>query len=143
MKRKPGRPRKEISLAEMEKLLRMHCTLLEVAAWFNCSVDIIERRVLEATGKRFAEFSGEKRNAGKASLRRVQFNKALKGDRTMMVWLGKQYLDQSDKSEVKQHGTLEIYAMKDDERRARIEELTRRRIEAAPEALVTNVSDSD
>lgn len=143
MKRKPGRPRKEISLAELEKLCRMQCTLLEVAAWFNCSVDLIEMRVKEATGKCFSEYSDEKKSAGKASLRRVQFNKALKGDRTMMVWLGKQYLDQSDKSEVKQHGTLEIYAMTTDERRARIEELTRRRIEAAPSTLITDVSDSD
>ena len=35
----------------------------------------------------------------KESLRRAQLGKALKGDNTMMVWLGKQILDQRDKTQ--------------------------------------------
>jgi hypothetical protein len=140
-RKKPGPKRKEISIAELDKLCGMQCTIIEIAGWFKCSVDTIETRVLEATGKRFSEYFEEKRGAGKAALRRRQFQRAMGGNGTMLVWLGKQYLDQSDKSEVKQHGTLDIYAMTADERLARIEELQRKRLAAAP--VVTDVSDSD
>ncbi len=37
---------------------------------------------------------------GKASLRRMQFKGAESGNTTMLVWLGKQYLEQKDKSEL-------------------------------------------
>lgn len=40
----------------------------------------------------FELFSGK----GKASLRRRQFQAALDGDRTMLIWLGKNYLGQSE-----------------------------------------------
>jgi len=36
----------------------------------------------------------------KQSLRRKQVNLALRGNVTMLIWLGKQWLDQSDKREV-------------------------------------------
>lgn len=40
----------------------------------------------------FKKFSAN----GRMSLRREQFRKAIDGDRTMLIWLGKQYLDQRD-----------------------------------------------
>lgn len=40
---------------------------------------------------------------GKSSLRRHQFKVAAKGNPTMLIWLGKQYLEQADKSEMR-HG---------------------------------------
>ena len=36
---------------------------------------------------------------GKISLRRAQFEKAIGGNVAMMIWLGKQHLDQRDKIE--------------------------------------------
>ena len=41
----------------------------------------------------------EGRDHGKVSLRRAQLQAALKGDRTMLVWLGKQLLKQKDRIE--------------------------------------------
>ena len=43
-------------------------------------------------------FFSKKENYGKASLRRKQWNLAEK-NATMGIWLGKQYLEQSDKIE--------------------------------------------
>ena len=43
--------------------------------------------------------------SGKASLRRQQLRAAEDGDRQMLLWLGKQYLDQTDKKEVKKQTT--------------------------------------
>ena len=36
---------------------------------------------------------------GRMSLRREQYRLAMDGDRTMLIWLGKQYLGQADKVE--------------------------------------------
>lgn len=41
---------------------------------------------------------------GRASLRRMQFQSAQKGNITMQIWLGKQYLGQSDKREIETTG---------------------------------------
>ena len=37
-----------------------------------------------------------------------QFELAKKGDRAMLIWLGKQRLDQSDKKEIKQENTGQL-----------------------------------
>lgn len=48
----------------------------------------------------FTAYSQEKKAEGRELLRKKQFDIALDGDKTMLVWLGKQYLGQTDKSEV-------------------------------------------
>jgi len=45
----------------------------------------------------FEFYSGE----GRMSLRREQFRVAMEGDRQMLLWLGKQYLGQTEKTEKK------------------------------------------
>lgn len=92
----------EIDWDEFDKLCYMQCTASEIAAWFECSVDTIERRVQEKHNVKFAEYYAEKKEKGKISLRRAQFQAAtVKGNTSLMIWLGKQYLGQSDKLEQK------------------------------------------
>ncbi|RTL05201.1 hypothetical protein EKK58_08615 [Candidatus Dependentiae bacterium] len=95
---KTGRPRIEINWDEMAKLMSIQATLREVAGWFECSEDTIERACLRDQGLTFAEYSVQKRQSGKISLRRKQFEVALKGDGnvSMLIWLGKQYLEQGE-----------------------------------------------
>ena len=50
------------------------------------------------TGMSFDEYFAQKRGSGKTSLRRAQWLSAQKGNPTMLIWLGKQYLGQRDKS---------------------------------------------
>jgi ubiquinone biosynthesis protein UbiJ len=53
----------------------------------------------------------------KPKLRKAQFDCALGGNATMLIWLGKQYLGQIDKQEMKVDGGVQIvYGDKDDER---------------------------
>jgi len=95
-----GRPRIEFTeemWKEFESLCEIQCTLIEVASWFRCSEDTIERRVKEKYDTTFAEVFKLKRGVGRISLRRRQFQKAEEGHPTMLIWLGKQYLDQKDK----------------------------------------------
>ncbi len=94
-----GRPKIEIDWEQFDKLCELQCTLVEFASWFNCSDDTIERRVLETHGIKFAEYFSLKRGRGKISLRRKQMDIALNGNVTMLIWLGKQHLGQSDKRE--------------------------------------------
>ena len=95
-----GRPKKEIDWVEFEKLCYFQCTLREISGWYECSEDTIERRCEEQYGMKFADVYAQKRQGGKISLRRRQFQMAEKHP-VMAIWLGKQYLEQSDKHEQK------------------------------------------
>lgn len=99
-----SKKRIEIDQTQFEKLCEIQCTCFEIAGWFRCSVDTIERWCKQKYNKRFAEIYEEKRQIGRISLRRVQFQEALKGNTTLLIWLGKQYLGQTDveKTEIKQ-----------------------------------------
>ena len=48
----------------------------------------------------FCGFIKKGMEQGKASLRRMQYGAANKGNVTMQIWLGKQYLGQNDKQEI-------------------------------------------
>ena len=96
-----GRPRKEINIKEFEKLCGLLCTEEEIAAFFNMSVDTLATRVEEHYGCTFSEVFAEKRQFGKMSLRRKQHRLAEK-NAAMAIFLGKNYLNQSDKQEIDQ-----------------------------------------
>jgi len=89
-KPKRGRPKKHVDLELVEKLAHIQCTYSEIASTLSISVDTLTRnKDFAATYKRGAE-------SGRKSLRRMQFESANKGNITMQIWLGKQYLGQSD-----------------------------------------------
>lgn len=91
-----ARPRIEIDKDQFEKLCGIQCTEEEVACFFGCSVDTVERWCKREYGMRFADVFKEKRKKGKVSLRRLQWQSAERGNVSMLIWLGKQYLGQSD-----------------------------------------------
>ena len=94
---KGGRPRKEISQDTFEKLCEIQCTLAEIAGVLRVSEDTVERWCERTYKLGFAECFKKFSAAGKTSLRRQQFDLAKKGNATMLIWLGKQYLGQSEK----------------------------------------------
>jgi hypothetical protein len=96
-KNRGGRPRIQIDWDEFDKLCLLQCTLEEIASWFDCSVDTIENRVKREKHCGFSEYSKKRGSKGKISLRRHQWKAAEKGNITMLIWLGKQVLGQSDK----------------------------------------------
>jgi len=95
-----GRPRIEIDKEDFEKLCGFQSTLLEIAGWFKCSDDTIEKWCKRTYKTTFTDINKRLSAGGKSSLRREQFKKALGGNVTMLIWLGKQHLDQKDKTEV-------------------------------------------
>lgn len=96
-----GRPLKAINWAEVEKLCALQCTEEEIASFLGISVDTLYRACKREHRLNFAEYFKQKKGLGKISLRRSQWLLAQKGNVTMQIWLGKQYLDQRDKTENK------------------------------------------
>lgn len=90
-----GRPPIEINQKQFENLCGLQCTKEEVADFFNCSEDTIDRWCQKMYGKSFAVVFKEKRNGGKISLRRKQWLLADKSP-AMAIFLGKNYLGQTD-----------------------------------------------
>jgi len=99
-----GRPKKPIDWEVFDKLCALQCTQVEMASWFDCSVDTLERRCTEEKGMIFAEYYIQKAGKGKISLRRHQWQLAEKGNATMLIWLGKQVLGQKDKADITSDG---------------------------------------
>lgn len=100
---KAGRPKGTTKLRpdddtfkQINGLARIQCTQREAAAVLGVHVDTF-RDFLHAHEKALEawEDGGE---TGKASLRRHQYKSAENGNATMQIWLGKQWLDQKDKS---------------------------------------------
>ena len=94
---KGGRPRKEIDQPQFERLCEVQATLEEIAHVLNVSEDTIERWCKRTYELGFADTYKKFSATGKTSLRRYQFDLAKQGNATMLIWLGKQYLGQTDK----------------------------------------------
>ena len=91
-----GRPKKEIDKIEFEKLCGLQCTKEEMCGWFGITDKTLESWCKRTYKKGFSEIFSEKRGKGKISLRRTQFKLAEKSP-AMAIFLGKNYLGQSDK----------------------------------------------
>lgn len=95
----PGRKKTQIDWVYAEKLAKIQCTEEEMASFFGCTIKTFAVRLKEATGLSFPEWFKFYSANGKISLRRAQYRVAVKGSIPMLIWLGKQYLGQSDKIE--------------------------------------------
>lgn len=94
-----ARPRIEIDKDQFEKLCSIQCTKEEIAGYFKCSDDTIERWCQREYKTNFAVVFAQKRGLGKISLRRSQFRMA-ETNPTMAIWLGKQYLGQKEQKDI-------------------------------------------
>jgi hypothetical protein len=92
-----ARPKKEIDADQVIRLAAIQCSYEEMAAVLDCDPSTLTRR--------FAQAIKKGREQGKSSLKRLQWESAHKGNITMQIWLGKQYLGQTDKVESKETQT--------------------------------------
>jgi len=95
-----GRPKANIDWKKIEELLIAGCSAPEIAGYFGCSDRTLYARCETDLGIKYSEFSQEKRSKGEALIRAHQYAKALgltdKGDNTLLIWLGKNRLKQSE-----------------------------------------------
>ena len=88
-----ARPKKyEIDTKQIEQLASFGCTNTEIASFFGCDESLIR--------KSYSEFLTKGRDKGKIKLRQLQWRSAEKGNTSMLIWLGKQLLAQTDKQEI-------------------------------------------
>lgn len=93
---KRGRPRKILNDEGAEaitKLASMMCTDEEIATFLGTTVDTLKNK---QNNDLFQTSKEKGQNTGRASLRRAQFKAAERGNPSMLIWLGKQYLGQKD-----------------------------------------------
>ena len=109
-----GRPKYVLNDAGkklIEDLARFSCTDVEIASIMGVSIDTLQSYDNLAS---FTECKEKGRERGKGSLRRKQYEIAMGGNVTMLVWLGKQYLGQREK--------IEASVGTDDEKRKEMQE---------------------
>ena len=102
VKRKVGRPKLNIDYETVSKLARMMCTMQEIASFLDVSINFLEKDA------EFIRVYKKNIDNGKISLRRSQLKLADSGNCTMNIWLGKQYLGQTDKVETDNKNTQSI-----------------------------------
>jgi hypothetical protein len=103
MANKVGRPKillTDEQLKTIDNLCAIQCTGEEIASVLEIDYDTLNARLKDHYGMNFSEYFEQKSGKGKASLRRKQFQLAESGNATMLVWLGKQWLNQKDRSEI-------------------------------------------
>ena len=84
-----ARPKKHnIETDKIEQLASFGCTNREIASFFDCSQTTLTRN--------YGDFLTKGREKGKIRLRQLQWKAADKGNVSMLIWLGKQILGQSE-----------------------------------------------
>nr|AKH48569.1 hypothetical protein PSYG_00040 [uncultured marine virus] len=84
-----GRPKKDLDEDVIANLSQIGCTQEEIGAVVGISARTLQRR--------YADLVAENKNKGKASLRKKLWEKALKGDPKLLIWLSKNELNMVDK----------------------------------------------
>lgn len=101
--KKKNKPRvnadKMIDAYTFEQLCSIQCTLQEISAFFMVTPPTMESWCVKRYNKPFEECFAQFSSKGKISLRRNQFRMS-ENNPTMAIWLGKQYLGQTDKNEM-------------------------------------------
>lgn len=91
-----ARPLKPVDLRQVEALARIDCTDAEIAAVLDFTPQGWRKRKGRRDGEAIVSAREKGRQAGNMSLRRKQFEQAMGGNTTMLIWLGKQRLGQRD-----------------------------------------------
>ena len=98
----------KIDKDQFEKLCGLQCTETEIIGYFGISKDTLIRWCKETYNMDFANIYEQKKGTGKIALRRFQMQQAEKNP-TMAIWLGKQYLNQTDKIETNNEIKLPVF----------------------------------
>jgi hypothetical protein len=95
-----ARPKKDIDPDQVKKLAAIDCSYSEMASVLNCDEKTLTNR--------FSQVIKEGRESGCASLKRKQFEIAMSGNVSMLIWLGKIRLKQKDTTEVQNFTNISL-----------------------------------
>lgn len=97
-----GRKKFVIDWAKVDNALMAGSNGVQVAAMLGIHFDTLSNHCKEEHKTDFSDYLRQKREKGNNLLKAMQYRLAMDGDRGMLIWLGKNRLDQSDKKEIKQ-----------------------------------------
>ena len=98
-----ARKRIEVDPEQVRALARLGCTWDEIAGVLKIARGTFTLRMKE---KKFRDAYDQGVAEGDVSLRRAQYDSAMKGKTGMLVWLGKNRLNQADRVETKNETTI-------------------------------------
>lgn len=97
---KGGAPLKVIDWPKVDNMCQIQCTGEEIASVLDIDYDTLNAACKRENNIGISDYIAQKAPAGRASLRRRQYKAAMDGNATMLVWLGKNQLGQTDKNEI-------------------------------------------
>lgn len=97
-----GRPKAIIDWERVGEMFEAECTVVGVCATIGIDPETLNRRCRTDLKMDLVAFKQQKKAKGDEMLREIQLKTAKAGNVTMQIWLGKQRLGQSDKSEIQQ-----------------------------------------
>lgn len=108
-KKANGRPRVMWTKPDWEKfdlMCRVGVRQVDIAEAFGIDRDTVAAMVRREKGVGFSAYKDQKAGHGRAHLLAKQMELAMAGDKTMLIWLGKNLCGQSDKSTIDTNLTL-------------------------------------
>ena len=90
----------DIPADKVKLLASFGCSYIEIGKYFGCSEGVIR--------KRFKTEYEQGREEMKLSLRQMQWKNAQQGNTALLIFLGKNFLGQTDKSQVDHTNNLEL-----------------------------------
>ena len=97
-------------MADLVKFISPDPDKIQMLASFGCSITEIAKyfRIDESTvRKKYKDELETGRESLKVRLRQLQWDHAARGNTALLIWLGKQYLGQTDRKEIDLIGNLE------------------------------------
>lgn len=123
---KNGKHGAQIEPKKFKSLCNMMCTEEEICSVFECSHDTLNRWCHDTFDMTFKQAWETFSLCGKASIRRYQFNLAAVNP-TMAIWLGKQYLGQTDGRERDESQPIDkievVFTGETEDRKKRLDQL--------------------
>ncbi len=95
-----GRKKININWTKVEKMAMSGANGKQISSALGIHYDTLTTACVRENNSTFSDYLQAKREKGNNILLEKQFDLALKGDRGMLIWLGKNRLGQSDKKEV-------------------------------------------
>jgi hypothetical protein len=103
-----ARPKTIIDWNKVDKYLQAQCDGVGIAGLLGIHPNTLYKACDETYKISFSVYSEQKKSEGKELLRAKQFQTAMEGEKTLQIWLGKQYLGQRDKHDIEHSGEIKI-----------------------------------
>lgn len=89
-----------IDWKKVDKMLAEGCDGVQISARLGVHRNTLYEHCKREKGCAFSEYAAEKRSVGDSFLHAKQFQLAMEGNSSMLIWLGKNRLRQADQQQV-------------------------------------------